>query len=61
MAKKYSFACSDIGMSCGFKTNAASENELMGKIASHAKSVHNMASMDAATMAKVKAAVKAED
>jgi predicted small metal-binding protein len=60
MAKKYSFACKDIGMSCGFRTNAASENELMGKIAEHAKAAHNMASIDAATMSKVKAAVKTE-
>ena len=60
MAKKYSFACRDIGMSCGFKASAASEGELMGKIAEHAKTAHGMASIDSATMAKVKAAVKME-
>ncbi|MDE1871459.1 MAG: DUF1059 domain-containing protein [Candidatus Micrarchaeota archaeon] len=56
MAKK--FACKDIGMSCGFKARAATEKELMEKIAEHAMDAHNMASIDAATMAKVKAAIK---
>ncbi len=56
MAKK--FACKDIGMSCGFEARANSEQELMGKIAAHAKKVHNMSEIDPATMAKVKAAIK---
>jgi predicted small metal-binding protein len=56
MAKK--FACKDIGMSCGFKAKAESEEELMGKIAAHAKSAHNMATIDQATLSKVKSAIK---
>ena len=56
MAKK--FACRDIGMSCGFEARADSEQELMGKIAAHAKKAHNMSEIDQATMSKVKAAIK---
>ena len=56
MAKK--FACKDIGMSCGFEAHASSEQELMGKIAAHAKKAHNMPEIDRATMAKVRAAIK---
>jgi predicted small metal-binding protein len=56
MAKK--FACRDIGMSCGFEARASSEQELVGKIAAHAKKVHNMSEIDQATMSKVKVAIK---
>ncbi len=56
MAK--TFACREIGMNCGFKARANSEDELMSKIAAHAKQAHGMATIDAATMAKVKAAIK---
>ncbi len=56
IAKK--FACKDIGMSCGFEARASSEQELMGKIAAHAKKAHGMSEIDQATMAKVKAAIK---
>lgn len=58
MAK--TFACKDIGMACGFKARASSEAELMPKIAAHARAAHNMTAIDAATMAKVKAAIKEE-
>jgi predicted small metal-binding protein len=58
MAK--SFACRDIGMSCGFKARAESEDEIMMKISEHAKKAHKMAQIDAATMAKVKDAIKEE-
>ncbi len=57
MAKK-TFACKDIGMQCGFKTEAASEAELMPKIAKHAKEVHGMDKIDDTTMKKIKAAIK---
>lgn len=56
MAKK--FACKDIGLSCGFETSAETEEELMGKVAAHAKEAHNMQNVDAETMAKIKAAIK---
>ncbi len=60
MAKKYTFACRDIGMSCGFKAGAANMEELLPKIADHAKKAHNMAQIDDETMTKVKAAIKEE-
>ena len=56
MVKK--FACKDIGMQCGFTAKAKNEDELMQKIAEHAKSAHNMAQIDAATLGKVKKAIK---
>lgn len=56
MAK--SFACKDIGMTCGFRTRANTEEELMQKIAAHAQKAHKMASIDAATLTKVKAAIR---
>jgi Predicted small metal-binding protein len=37
-----SFACKDIGMDCGFTATASSEEELMAKIAEHARTAHNM-------------------
>ena len=56
MAK--SFACKDIGMNCGFSARTRNEEELLGKVAEHARKAHNMTSIDAATLAKVKAAIK---
>ena len=54
------FACKDIGLECDFEANAESEEELMQKIAEHAKEAHNMEQIDEATMAKVEAAIKDE-
>jgi predicted small metal-binding protein len=39
---KYTFACKDIGLDCGFKTDAKTKEELMPKIAAHAKEKHGM-------------------
>ncbi len=52
------FACKDIGLQCGFEATAESEDELMAKVAEHAKAAHNMQQIDEATAAKVKAAIK---
>ncbi len=59
MAK--SFACRDIGMSCGFKTSADSEKELMDKIVEHARGAHGMAKIDKKTMSAVRSAIRDED
>ncbi len=56
MPKK--FACKDIGMQCNFTAKAKTEDELMEKIAQHAKEAHNMPQIDAAMAAKVKGAIK---
>ena len=52
------FACSDIGMKCGFKASAETEAELMEKIKDHARTSHGMATIDKNTLAKVKAAIR---
>ncbi|MDD1718959.1 MAG: DUF1059 domain-containing protein [Methanoregulaceae archaeon] len=53
-----SFACKDIGMTCGFETNAPTEAELMKKIAEHAKTVHSMETVPPDVMAKIRKAIK---
>jgi len=53
-----SVSCRDVGVDCDFKAEAQTEEELLKKIAQHAKEAHNMSSIDAATFAKVKAAIK---
>jgi predicted small metal-binding protein len=56
MAKK--FKCSDIGMNCGYEETASSTEQLMPKIAAHAKSAHGMAEIPKEVLAKVQAAIK---
>ena len=53
-----SVACKDVGVNCDFKAEAQTEEELLKKVAQHAKEAHNMSSVDAATLAKVKSAIK---
>lgn len=53
-----SFACKDIGMQCGFKTTAKTTDELMKNIAAHAAEAHNMKTVDDATLASIKKAIK---
>jgi len=55
---KLSVACKDVGVNCDFKAEAATEEELLKKVAQHAKEVHGMTTIDAATLAKVKSAIK---
>ncbi len=56
---KHSVACKDVGMkNCDFKAEASTEEELLRKVAQHAKDAHGMATIDAATLAKVKSAIK---
>ncbi len=53
-----SVSCKDVGVDCDFKAEAQTEEELLKKLAQHAKEAHNMSSIDAATLAKVKSAIK---
>lgn len=53
-----SLACKDVGQNCNFKAQAATEDELLKKVAQHAKEAHGMSNIDPATMAKVKGAIK---
>jgi predicted small metal-binding protein len=52
MAKK--FVCADIGMKCDYQT----DEELMPKIAAHAKSAHGMMTVPDEIMTKIKAVIK---
>ncbi|HEV2161865.1 MAG TPA: DUF1059 domain-containing protein [Stellaceae bacterium] len=54
----FSIGCKDVGVDCGFTAEAATEDELLKKVAQHAKDAHGMTSIDAATLAKVKGAIK---
>ena len=58
MAKELSFKCADIGMNCGFEARAQEKGELMEKIATHAKSAHNISKIDAELQKKVEKAIK---
>jgi len=53
-----SIACKDVGTDCSFKAEAETEEELLKKVAQHAKEAHGMTTVDAATLAKVKSAIK---
>ena len=53
-----SFKCSDTGMTCPFETSAATESELMTKIAKHASDAHGMKTISPEMMEKVKKAIK---
>jgi predicted small metal-binding protein len=56
LAKK--FKCADIGMNCGYETTADTTEQLMPKIAAHAKSAHGMSEVPKEIMAKISAAIK---
>ncbi len=51
------FACSDVGVDCGWSASAETEDELMAQIAEHAKE-HGFDPIPADLVEKVKAAIK---
>jgi predicted small metal-binding protein len=55
-----SLACKDAGLNCDFKAEASTEEELLSKMAQHAREVHNITreSVDDATLARVKSLIK---
>jgi predicted small metal-binding protein len=53
-----SISCKDVGTDCSFTAKAETEEELLKKVAQHAREAHGMTSIDAATLAKVKSAIK---
>jgi predicted small metal-binding protein len=53
-----SFACSDVGIQCGWKAKTKTEDELMAKIAEHAAKEHDMKEIPPELMSKIKAAIK---
>jgi len=52
------FACSDAGVDCDWSVNANTEEELMTKIAEHAKEHHGFDPIPPELIEKVKAAIK---
>ncbi|MCL5680630.1 MAG: DUF1059 domain-containing protein [Candidatus Thermoplasmatota archaeon] len=54
----FEFKCKDIGMDCGFETSGKTMEELMPKIAEHAKTAHNMAEIPQDVKDKVAKAIK---
>lgn len=56
MAKK--FRCADIGMNCEYEETATTTEQLMPKIAAHAKSAHGMSEVPKEIMAKISAAIR---
>jgi predicted small metal-binding protein len=56
MAKK--FKCADIGMNCGYEETTNTTEQLMPKIAAHAKNAHGMTEVPKEIMAKISAAIK---
>jgi len=50
--------CRDIGVDCDGVIRAETEEELMRKVAEHAKTVHGMSQISPDMGAKVKAAIK---
>jgi len=53
-----SFRCRDICASCRFEATAKTEDELLKKIAEHARKAHNMKTISPDVMKKVKNAIK---
>ena len=53
-----SFKCKDLGMDCTWSATEKNEKELLAKIADHARTRHNISTIDDAMMKKVKQAIK---
>ncbi len=54
----YEFACKDIGMDCDFKVSGKTKEELMPKIAEHAKDKHKIDQIPPDLMQKIQKAIK---
>lgn len=54
----YHFHCKDIGMNCGFSTEAKTMEELMPKIVEHANQAHGMKEISPELKQKVTDAIK---
>lgn len=52
------FKCADVGLNCPFETTANTTEQLMPKIADHARTAHGMAQIPKDTLEKIRAAIK---
>jgi predicted small metal-binding protein len=55
---KYKFKCSDIGMNCSFSAAEKNREDLVKKIADHAKSAHQINEISPELKTKVDSAIK---
>jgi predicted small metal-binding protein len=56
MAK--SIKCLDVGVDCDFEARAETEEQLMKKVAEHARTKHNITEIPPELVQKVKAAIR---
>jgi predicted small metal-binding protein len=52
--------CRDVGVDCDFEAHGATEEEVLGQAAAHAKAEHNMEQIPPELLSKAKAAIKDE-
>jgi predicted small metal-binding protein len=50
--------CSDIGFDCGWEAKAETEDDLLGKVAEHAKMHHGMEEVTPEVLQKVKSVIR---
>ena len=55
---KYKFKCSDIGMNCSFSADEKNREDLVKKIAEHAKGAHQINEISPELKTKVDSAIK---
>ena len=53
-----SISCADVGADCSWSTTAETENELMKKVAEHAKEEHEGMEVTPELVAKIKSHIK---
>ena len=53
-----SISCADVGSDCGWSATAETEEELMGKVAEHAKIDHKDMEITPEVVAKIKSIIK---
>jgi len=56
MVKK--FRCADVGLNCDFETTASTTEDMMTKIADHAKNAHGISELPKGILARAQAAIK---
>ncbi len=54
------YTCRDVGVDCDWKVRGETAEELMTKIAAHARTTHNMKEIPKDLVSKVRAAIRDE-
>jgi predicted small metal-binding protein len=54
-------SCSDVGPECDFVARGETDDEVMGQVAEHARSVHGMEEVPPELAEKAKAAIRDEE